>query len=154
MILTGLARLGRDAELRYTQGGDAVSNLSLAYNYGMKQQDGNRPTQWVEASLWGKQAEALQPYLVKGGQVVVTLRDVRMESFQRQDGSTGMKLVGTVLQIELAGSRQDNAGGQQAQPRTGQQQPQSTSRPQQSAPRPQSQPAQQPQNDFDDDIPF
>lgn len=149
MILTGLARLGRDAELRRTQGGDAVCNLSLAYNYGMKQQDGNRPSQWVEATLWGKQAEALQPYLVKGGQVVAVLRDVHLETFERNDGTTGTKLVGTVMQIDLAGSRQDSAS-------TGTQQPQGARQPQQQASRPQAkQPAPNPDYDnFDDDIPF
>lgn len=150
MLLTGLARLGRDAELRRTQGGEAVSNLSLAYNYGMKdQQTGNRPTQWVEAALWGRQAEALQQYLLKGTQVVAALRDVRLEVFQRNDGSSGTKLVGTVIQLELAGSRQDTQQGQQGQQAAPQQQaqrPTNASRPQ---------PAQQPPaDDYDDDIPF
>lgn len=150
MLLNGLARLGRDAELRRTQSGDAVSNLSLAYNYGMKdQQTGNRPTQWVEAALWGKQAEALQQYLTKGTQVVVALRDVHLETFQRNDGTTGTKLVGTVIQLELAGSRQD---AQQAAPQQQQQRPQQAQRTT-NASRPQ--PQQPPQQDsFDDDIPF
>ena len=34
--LSGLFRLGDSAELRYTQKGDAVASLSLAYNYGRK----------------------------------------------------------------------------------------------------------------------
>lgn len=66
MILTALARLGRDAELRYTQSGDAVCELALAINYGRKEADGNRPTQWLSASLWGKRAESLAQHLQKG----------------------------------------------------------------------------------------
>ncbi|QMP19192.1 ssDNA binding protein [Pseudomonas phage Persinger] len=149
MLLNGLARLGRDAELRRTQSGEAVSNLSLAYNYGMKdQQTGNRPAQWVEAALWGRQAEALQQYLLKGTQVVVALRDVHLETFQRQDGSSGTKLVGTVLQLELAGSRQDSGEQQQQQQRPPQQQ-----RPQQ-APQQRPAPPAQDYDSFDDDTPF
>ena len=36
----GLARIGRDAEIRHTAGGDAVASLSLAFTYGRKGEDG------------------------------------------------------------------------------------------------------------------
>src|SRR5438270_380965 len=38
----GLATLGRDAELRRTPNGEAVTNLSLAFNYGRKDQSGQK----------------------------------------------------------------------------------------------------------------
>jgi single-strand DNA-binding protein len=109
--MIGLARLGRDAELRTTQSGEKVASLSLAFNHGQKGADGNRPTQWVDGSLWGKRAEALIDYLVKGQQVVVTIDDPHIEEFQGRNGP-GVKLAGRVTQIELAGKR-DDAGGQQ-----------------------------------------
>ena len=59
----GLARLGRDAELRTTQTGESVARLSLAFSYGKKGADGKRPTEWVEGSLWGQRAQALAPHL-------------------------------------------------------------------------------------------
>lgn len=113
MQLIGLARLGQDIETRHTPSGEQVANLSLAFNYGRKVQDGKRPTQWVRASLWGeKRIAALADYLVKGQAVVVTLDDVHIEEFQKRDGSTGSALVGTVSNLELAG-RSDGGGGQQ-----------------------------------------
>jgi len=105
MIFTGLARIGRDVELRFNQGGDPVAGLALAYNYGRKGDDGKQPTQWIEASLWGKLAEALAPYLLKGKQVDVVVEDLHVETYQTRDGGTGTKLVGRILKIELAGSR-------------------------------------------------
>ena len=39
MILTGLARIGKDAELRYTASNEPVANISLAFNYGRKGED-------------------------------------------------------------------------------------------------------------------
>lgn len=98
----GLARLGRDAEVRYTQGGEPVASLSLAFSYGRKGDDGRRSTQWVDGSLWGKRAEALAPYLLKGGLVVVSLEEVHAETYQGQNGEA-TKLVGRVADIELAG---------------------------------------------------
>ena len=47
MILTGLARIGKDAELRYTASNEPVANLSLAFNYGRK---GDEPAAWLQ---WG-----------------------------------------------------------------------------------------------------
>ena len=98
----GLARLGRDAEIRTTSQGESVATLALAFSYGRKVSDGNRPTQWVDAALWGKRAEALAPYLLKGGLVSVLLEDVHIETYQGKNGEAS-KLVGRVVDVELAG---------------------------------------------------
>ena len=143
MITTGLARIGKDAELRYTSNNEPVCNISLAYNYGRKGDDGKRPTQWIEASLWGKRAESLAPYLLKGKQVDVVLEEPHIETFEGKNG-TGHKFVGRVLSIEFAsdGQRQE-----------GQQQPAPTAQPRQT---PAARPAPQASafGSFDDDIPF
>ena len=99
----GLARIGRDAEIRKTQGGEAVASLSLAFNYGRKGEDGKQPTQWVDGALWGKRAESLAQYLVKGQSVMVTLQDVHVETFRKSDGTDGVKLAGRVADIAFAG---------------------------------------------------
>lgn len=101
----GLARLGRDAEIRTTSQGESVVTLALAFSYGRKGSDGNRPTQWVDAALWGKRAEALAPYLVKGGLVSVSLEDVHIETFDGKNGP-GHKLVARVVDVELASPKQ------------------------------------------------
>lgn len=106
MKLIGIARIGKDAELRYTPGGKAVANISLAYNYGQKGQDGNRPTQWVEATLWDKQAERLATYLLKGAVFNVICRDVHIETYEGKNG-TGSKLVGTIADIEFVPKQVD-----------------------------------------------
>ena len=140
----GLARLGRDAEIRYMPNGDAVCNLSLAVNYGKKAADAqSRPTQWIDAALFGKRAEALAPYLVKGSVHCFTLSDAHIETYQKNGGGDGFKMVATVLDVELG----PNTSDRQAAPAQ-----------QQSAPAAQRQaPAQRPApnfSDMDDDIPF
>lgn len=99
----GLAKIGRDAELRRTAGGETVCSLSLAFNYGRKGEDGKQPTQWVEGALWGKRAEALAQYMVKGQSVMATLQDVHIEQFTKSDQTTGVKLTGRVSDIAFAG---------------------------------------------------
>lgn len=99
----GLARLGRDCEVRTTPQGESVTELALAFTWGKKDSDGKRNTVWVSGSLWGKRAEALAPYLLKGGLVVATLDDVHIETYRKNDGTDAVKMVGRVSDIELAG---------------------------------------------------
>jgi len=62
--------LGRDAETRYTQSGDAVAGFSVAVNSGYGD---NKKTLWIDCSIWGKRAESrLIDYLKKGQQVAVS----------------------------------------------------------------------------------
>ena len=150
--LTDIGRLGRDAELRYTPDGNAVCNLALACEYGRKGQDGKRPTQWVDATLWGKQAEAMAQYLVKGQQVYFTIDDAHVETYTKSDHSQGVKLTGRVIIIKFAGNPPQQAQGNQSA-----QQPRQQQRTQQQRPAPQQ--SQQGTNgpdyeSFDDDIPF
>jgi single-strand DNA-binding protein len=104
MQLIGLVRLGRDAEIRtvVAQRGEPqpVTNLSLAYNVWVK---GEKVTQWLDAALWGKRAETLLPYLKKGAMLCVTVDSVRLESFNKKDGTMGTKLTGMVTSVDLAG---------------------------------------------------
>jgi single-strand DNA-binding protein len=139
MKMIGLARLGKDAEIRYTPAGMAVANLSLSYVCGLKK-DGEQyaPSQWIDASLWGKQAEALAQFMTKGSVHCFALSDVHIETFQGQNGP-GHKLVGRVDSVEL-GPRV--GGGDVPKQHT--------------HPTPSSKPAGNatPQPDFEDDIPF
>lgn len=130
MNATGLCRLGRDAELRFTQSGTPVANLALAYNYGRKQ-DGDQPTQWVNAALFGKRAESLAPYLTKGTAIVATLSDMHVETFQKKDGTQGVALEAKLDDLEFV-------PGQQRQP----------------APKPAPQQTPQFEDDVGRDVPF
>lgn len=115
MKLIGVARLGADVEVRHLASGSAVANLSLAWNYGRKGDDGKRPSQWVEAALFGDRAETLAPYLTKGTSVFVDLRDVHVETFAKRDGSSGVKLTGVVDSLDFAGNRPGNEPAQKQQ---------------------------------------
>lgn len=133
MILTGFARLGKDADLRFTQGDNAtaVASLALAFNYGRKGEDNKRPTQWVDAALWGPRAESLIDYLLKGQGLDVVIEDVHIETYQRNGGGEGSKLVGRILSLEFTGAPTQQQGQQQGQQ---QRQPQSQGQQQQRQP--------------------
>jgi len=114
MNLIGLARLGRDIEIRHLADGTAVGNLSLAFNYGKKGKDGKRLSQWIDASIFGDRATKLAEYLVKGTQVFVVLSDPHIETYEKKDGGSGVKLAARVDSLEFASSSSGDA--QQSKP--------------------------------------
>lgn len=107
-MFTKAFRIGNEPQLRFTQKGDAVLSLSLAYSYGRKGDDGKKPTQWLDGSLWGKQAEALQQYLTKGSQIVATVDDLHIEEYEGKNGP-GHKLVGKIVGLEFVGTKPEPA---------------------------------------------
>ncbi len=111
----GLARIGKDAELRYTQGGEPVANVSLAFTYGKKGDDGKRPTQWVDASIWGKRAESMGAYLLKGKQIVAYLEDVHLQTYTKGDGTTNTKMVARLADLEFVSDGSDHKPTQKPQ---------------------------------------
>lgn len=164
----GMARLGQDAELRYTNQGDAVCNLSLAFAYGRKDESGQRPTTWIDATLWGKRAEGLAQYLLKGTQVSVLLEEVHDEMYTARDGGERHKIAARVLDIDLASNGQRR---EEEAPRAPQRAPQRAYAPAQAPRRPMpaagrvAPPARAPApasyveggsgfDDMDDDVPF
>ena len=62
-------RLGRDAELKKTKNDTSVCSFSVACEIGWGD---SRKTEWVKATIFGKRAEGLQPYLRKGTAVTVS----------------------------------------------------------------------------------
>ena len=86
VILIG--NLGKDAELRYTPGGAAVSTFSLATTevWNDKNQQRQEKTEWHRVVLWGKTAESLQEYLTKGKQIYVEGR-LQTRSWDDKDGN-------------------------------------------------------------------
>ena len=63
VILVG--NLGRDPELRYTPGGTAVANFTLATNEAWTDKSGQKQerTEWHRIVVWAKQAEIVGEYL-------------------------------------------------------------------------------------------
>ena len=70
----GVGNLGKDPEIRYTQGGDAIANFSIACTESWKdKQTGEKKemTEWVRITVFGKLAEICGQYLKKGSQVYI-----------------------------------------------------------------------------------
>ena len=88
--------------MRFTNNGTAICRFSLAVNR-LKRSGDQREEEvsYIDIVVWGKQAETLNPYLVKGRQICVNgeLRQSRWE----QDGQSRNKIEVVANNIELLG---------------------------------------------------
>jgi single-strand DNA-binding protein len=136
VILVG--NLGNDPETRYTQGGMAVTSISLATSSERKDKDGNKQerTEWHRVKFFGKLAEIAGEYLKKGSQVYVE-GSIRYDKYTGQDGVEKYFTDIIADEMHMLGNRD---GGERQPSKPSGQKP---SRP--SAPLP--------VDDFDDDLP-
>jgi single-strand DNA-binding protein len=108
VILVG--RLGRDPETRFTGGGQAVANFSLATDETYKDKNGERQkrTEWHKITVWGKQAEIAQQYLKKGSLVYVEGR-IQTREWQDKEGQKRTSYDIVANNFRMLGGRADGA---------------------------------------------
>lgn len=116
VILVG--RITRDAELRYAASGTALCNFSIAVNRRVKKGDQwSDEASFFDLTLWDKQAENLNKYLVKGGQVAVQ-GELRQDRWEK-DGQKFSKVQVFVNNLQLLGTGQKRDGAQASDSREG-----------------------------------
>ncbi len=105
-----IGRLTRDAELKYTaNGGQAVSKIAVAVNRRKKNGDTwEDEASFFDVVIWGRQAENLNQYLLKGKQVAVE-GELRQDRWQ-QDGQNRSKVEIVAQNVQLLGG--GNSGGE------------------------------------------
>ncbi len=108
VILVG--RLGRDPETRYTGGGQAVANFSVATDETYKDRNGEKQkrTEWHKIVVWGKQAEIAQQYLKKGSLVFIEGR-IQSREWQDKEGQKRTSFEIVANNFRMLGGRSDGA---------------------------------------------
>ncbi|MDR2491293.1 MAG: single-stranded DNA-binding protein [Spirochaetaceae bacterium] len=100
-----IGRLTRDADYKVLPSGQAVCNFSIAVNRRRKVGDNwEDEANYFDIVLWGKQADSLNRYLVKGKQVGID-GELRQDRWQ-QDGQNRSKVVISANNVQLLGGAQ------------------------------------------------
>lgn len=104
-----MGRLGKDPELKFTPGGTAVCNFSIATSRRWKGQDGQKQeaTTWHNIVAWGKTAEAIKEYFVKGQEIHIIGR-IENRSYEAKDGTTKYISEVVVDEFSFTGNKSDN----------------------------------------------
>jgi single-strand DNA-binding protein len=108
-----IGRLGRDPELRYSNNGSPVCNMSLATDEGYKDRDGNKQdrTEWHKCVVWGKQAEYTANYLQKGSMALVE-GSLQNNKWQDQQGNNRVSTEIKAFRVVFMDSKQQVTGNQ------------------------------------------
>lgn len=141
VILIG--NLGNDPDIRYTQGGAAVANISLATAESWRDKDSGEQqerTEWHRIVFFGRLAEIVGEYLKKGSQIYVEGR-LQTRKWQDKEGKDRYTTEIVANDMQMLGSRSSgSANYDQSPPKT--EESSSSSK------------ATATQDEFDDDIPF
>lgn len=112
-----IGRLGQDPEIRHTQAGDPIANLSVATSEKWRDRhSGERreKTEWHRVVIFGKLAEIAEQYLEKGSQVYLQGK-LQTRKWQDRDGndrySTEIVLQGFDGRMSMLGGGSGNGGG-------------------------------------------
>lgn len=129
-----IGNMGDDPDMRYTAGGSAVCNFTLATNESWKDKDGNKQqkSEWHRVVMFGKLAEIAGQYLKKGSAVYVEGK-LQTRKWQDKDGKDRYTTEIIADEMKMLGG-----GGEKPQEK-----PEKTGRQQHYE-----------KADFDDDLPF
>jgi single-strand DNA-binding protein len=114
VILIG--NLGKDPEIRYTQGGEPIANFSLATNEVWTDKSGQKQERvaWHRVEVFGKAAQVVRDYLTKGRPVYLE-GSIRYDEWTDKDGNkrntTKIHVGGPNSKVVLLGSRGEGGGG-------------------------------------------
>ena len=106
IILIG--RLVQDPELRYTPGGVAVANFTLAVDRPFVNQKGERETDFIRVVTWRKLAETCAGNLTKGRLVAVEGR-LQIRSYDDREGIRRTAAEVVAGSVSFLDSRKDSA---------------------------------------------
>lgn len=103
---TGIGNLGADPELKYTQGGTAVCNFSMATERSYKDKEGGtkKETEWVKVVAWARTAEVVKQYCAKGSKIFVQGR-LQTRKWQDRDGKDRFTTEVVAEQVKFLGGK-------------------------------------------------
>ena len=110
VILIG--NLGNDPDVRYTAGGAAVSNISLATTESWKDRESGEQqekTEWHRVVFFGKLAEIVAEYLKKGSQVYIEGR-LQTRKWQDKEGNDRYTTEIVASEMQMLGGRPSGGG--------------------------------------------
>ena len=102
----------REPDLKYMQNGTAIAVVSIAVNRAKKNPDGTwgDEASFFDVTLFGKTAEKLKQYLVKGQKIAVQ-GSLKQDRWQDQQGNNKSKVGVIADNVQLVGERKQQAQG-------------------------------------------
>ncbi len=112
---TLVGRLGKDPEVRYSPGGEAIANITLATSEQWKDKSGERQerTEWHRVAMFGRLGEIAGEYLKKGSLIYVEGR-IQTRKWQDKDGQDRYTTEIVANEMKMLGPKPGGGGGSDA----------------------------------------
>lgn len=107
LSVTAAGNVGQDAELKTIEGGNHVLNFTVATSEYVK---GEELTTWAKVSLWGKRAEKVASFIIKGKSVVVTGTGY-IRKYTDKNGKEVSSLEINASNVKLMGGKGESSTG-------------------------------------------
>lgn len=111
---TGMGRLTRDPEVRYTQGENSMAiaryTLAVERRFAKKQGDDQQTADFISCVAFGKNGEFAEKYLKQGTKIAVRGR-IQTGSYTNKDGQKIYTTEVVVEEQEFAESKKSQEGG-------------------------------------------
>lgn len=112
VVLVG--RLTKDPELKYTQSGVAVCSFTLAVNRPFKNAEGQNEADFINVTVWRKQAENAANYTNKGSLVGIDGR-IQTRNYENQEGQRVYVTEVVADSVQFLDTKKQGEGNQQQQ---------------------------------------
>lgn len=89
-VWIGEGRLVRDPELKVVGGGTEICNITVAVDRGRKDKDGNKQTDFVDCTAFGKAGAFIDKYFKRGDGILVRGR-FQSDKYTAKDGTNRVK---------------------------------------------------------------
>lgn len=112
--VTGVARLTRDVEIRYSSSGTAIASLSLVNSNKRKNANGEQieDTCFINAVCFGKLAEIAEKWLSRGSQIYY-IGELKQDNWTDKDGNKRSSHTITIESFEMLGSKDQSTSQHQ-----------------------------------------
>lgn len=113
-VFTFTGNLGKDAEQRFTTGGDSIVSFSVPVKSGF----GDKAvTSWIKCSIFGKRGDSVLPYLKKG-QLVGVSGEFSARPWTNKDGQDQISNEVRVNDVSLLGTKSQQPAQSGSKPKT------------------------------------
>lgn len=103
-----MGRLTRDPEMRYTQSNTPVTSFTLAIDRDRKGPNGERQTDFIECTAFGKTAEFVKNWFAKGMMAIVVGR-IQSRNWEDRNGNKRTSIEINANEVLFGESKKDKA---------------------------------------------
>lgn len=104
-VVAIMGRMVKDPELKTTNSGKSVCSFRIANDSGYKDASGQSQTNWLDVTAWGKTAEFVCKYFLKGALIAIEGR-LQSRNYQDKSGNNRNAVEVVVNNVSFAGNKE------------------------------------------------